>query len=318
MATFLTIGTNTSCLTISKVKCICRASLHTLPAWGQVLEVHTFCARLTVETVSAMFRAFLTGVPNLSIAHLVVASGTICLTPKIRVQKLAVLALGAGISVLTLVAIFMATRALSANRFAMDWGAIEAIRACAFAFCCSSEIQVIVALGGIVGTDTSIKTTGTSHALAAQFFTSNFILTIGAMFNTLSALCQEVGVVANHTGICTHALKTVVLTRRAFAPHLFSAVLVVRVGACVTASCTGSTEGVEPALCTLFIAIASAAVFMAGFATATETIVPVIALHPIVTAGTLRGTLEVMGEIVLILALQTGCSIHTCLAILMA
>ena len=31
---------------------------------------------------------------------LVVASGTICLTPKIRVQKLAVLALGAGISVL--------------------------------------------------------------------------------------------------------------------------------------------------------------------------------------------------------------------------
>ena len=214
----------------------------------------------------------------------------------------------------------MATRALSANRFAMDWGAIEAslslhhryhsdsqwkdverqpkaraihtraekmtlspgdddlptkaleiacsdsavrillcskicifvlayfsgvfpaksatIRACAFAFCCSSEIpqqfislnkswhvldragiinplkftrpnqtvlltkvklQVIVALGGIVGTDTSIKTTGTSHALAAQFFTSNFILTIGAMFNTLSALCQEVGVVANLT-----------------------------------------------------------------------------------------------------------------------
>ena len=31
---------------------------------------------------------------------LVVASGTICLTPKIRVQKLAVLAFGAGISVL--------------------------------------------------------------------------------------------------------------------------------------------------------------------------------------------------------------------------
>ena len=61
------------------------------------------------------------------------------------------------------------------------------------------KLQVIVALGGIVGTDTSIKTTGTSHALAAQFFTSNFILTIGAMFNTLSALCQEVGVVANLT-----------------------------------------------------------------------------------------------------------------------
>jgi len=183
VATFFAISADPSSLTISKMKGVNRASLHALPAGRQILEIHTFRARFTVKTASAVFGALLTGIPNLFVAHLVPASGTLRLTPKIRVQKFVVLALGAGPSILTFVTIFRATRTLSTNGLAINWGSIESIWTGGFTLRPSSEIQVIVALRGHLGTDAPIETTRAFLALTAQVFISNFIFTIRAMFN---------------------------------------------------------------------------------------------------------------------------------------
>jgi len=180
------------------------------------------------------------------------------------------------------------------------------------------EIQVVLALRCIGGGDALVEVVRALHALPAILLVANLVVSVRAMLDAFASTCEEEGAVTDLAGDVALALEAVLPAGEALPSNHLSAILIVSVRAHVGASSAVRPVREEPALRTVCVAVASAAVLVALFARAAQPVIPFLAFHLVVALGALGHALEVVREIVLVLALETSRRIHAQVAILVA
>lgn len=318
VAIFLAVRARPTGFGFSLWKGVVRANFHAVPVGRQVLEVRALCARLPVDASPAVSGTLRAGIPDLCIAHLVVANRAFRLTPEVWVQVHGVLALGAGACILAFVAVPWADRAFVADRLAVKRPVEVTFWARYHALGIGIEIQVVLALRRIGGGDALVEVVRALHALPTILLVANLVVPVRAMLDAFARTCEEVGAVADLAGDVALALEAVLRAGEALAADHLSAILIVGVRARVGAGRAVRPVREEPALRTFCVAVAGAAVLVALFARSAQPIIPLLAFHLVVALGTLGNALEVMREIVLVLALETGRRVHAGVAILVA